>query len=149
MEYVLEFLGHFLFVSGFVVGLGAVIVIDTLGFLGRKSEYWTETTIRAHKVTKPLIWIGMVLAIFGGIIFYAQHGFSIIAGVHAVTALVLVLNGLFLSFVISPFLLAQEKMGNQKALLPTAMQRKIALSLIISDIGWWSALILFVVEILR
>ena len=26
--------------SGYIIGLGAVTVIDTLGFLGRKSSYW-------------------------------------------------------------------------------------------------------------
>lgn len=47
--------GLFLFLAGFVIGLGAVSVIDVLGFLGRTSRYWTEATVRAHKVTKPLI----------------------------------------------------------------------------------------------
>jgi hypothetical protein len=149
MEYVIEFLGYFLFIAGFVVGLGAVIVIDILGFLGRKSEYWTEATIRTHKVTKPLIWVGTCLAVVGGIIFYTQYGFTNIASALAVIAVVLVLNGLFLSFVVSPFLLAQEKMGNQRMLLPASFQKKIAASLIVSDVGWWSALILFVMEILK
>ncbi len=49
-------------------GLGAVTVIDLHGFLGRTSSYWTEATIRTHKITKPLIWKGMFLAILGGII---------------------------------------------------------------------------------
>jgi len=58
-----DILGLFLFIAGFIIGLGAVTVIDLHGFLGRKSSYWTEATIRTHKVTKPLIWIGILLAI--------------------------------------------------------------------------------------
>jgi hypothetical protein len=34
-------LGVFLIISGYIIGLGAVTVIDILGFLGRKSSYWT------------------------------------------------------------------------------------------------------------
>ncbi len=60
-----EILGFFLVISGYIIGLGAVTVIDTLGFLGRKSSYWTETTIRTHKVTKPLIWLGIFLILIG------------------------------------------------------------------------------------
>ena len=49
----LDFIGLFIFIAGFIIGLGAVTVIDIHGFLGRKSAYWTEATIRTHKVTKP------------------------------------------------------------------------------------------------
>lgn len=40
----LDFIGLFIFISGFIVGLGAVTVIGIHGFLGRKSEYWIEVT---------------------------------------------------------------------------------------------------------
>ena len=64
----LDFIGLFIFLAGLIIGLGAVTVIDIHGFLGRKSSYWTEATTRTHKVTKPLIWIGIAFAIIGGII---------------------------------------------------------------------------------
>ncbi|MDO8659167.1 MAG: hypothetical protein Q7K54_01055 [Candidatus Parcubacteria bacterium] len=61
MAYItLNFIGLFVFISGFIVGLGAVTVIDIHGFLGRKSSYWTEATTRTHKVTKPMIWVGIL-----------------------------------------------------------------------------------------
>ena len=56
----------FILFAGFIIGLGAVTVIDLHGFLGRTSTYWTEATTRTHKVTKPLIWAGMFLVIIGG-----------------------------------------------------------------------------------
>ncbi len=73
MTYItLDFLGLFMFISGFIIGLGAVTVIDIHGFLGRKSSYWTEATTRTHKVTKPMIWVGIILAVIGGFILYRQ-----------------------------------------------------------------------------
>ena len=101
----LDVFGLFLLLSGFVVGLGAVTVIDVHGLLGMRSSYWTEATTRTHKVTKPLIWIGVVLVIIGGFIFYRNEPLSGIPLFHACVAVVLLLNGLFLSFVVSPYLL--------------------------------------------
>lgn len=140
----LDFIGLFIFIAGFIIGLGSVTVIDIHGFLGRKSSYWTEATTRTHKVTKPLIWTGIVLAIIGGMIFYRGESFAGIPMYHAFIAFMLVLNGLFLSFKVSPFLLAREKEGRQTELLPESMQKKIILSFIISDIGWWGGLFMLV-----
>lgn len=143
----LDLIGLFLFIAGFIVGLGAVTVIDIHGFLGRKSSYWTEATIRTHKVTKPLIWAGTFLVIVGGIILYRNESFSGIPLYHAIIALILILNGIFLSFYVSPFLLERERNGMQKELLPNWLQKKIIVSLIISDIGWWFGLFLLVTYI--
>ncbi len=139
-----DFIGLFILIAGFVIGLGAVTVIDIHGFLGRKSPYWTEATTRTHKVTKPMIWTGIMLAIMGSAIFFRNEAFvgtpvylSIIAGV-------LVLNGLFLSFSVSPYLLQKEREGKTGELLPQSWQNKIMLSLIFSDLGWWGGLALLV-----
>lgn len=144
----LDVLGLFLFLSGFVIGLGAVTVIDIHGFLGRTSTYWTEATTRTHKVTKPMIWIGMCLAIVGGAFLYRDGGLSGIPLLHAVAAVILILNGLFLSFKVSPFLLKREKQGKSSELLPASWQRKIAVSLIISDTLWWGSLFLLIIYVL-
>lgn len=144
----LDVIGLFAILAGFVVGLGAVTVIDIHGFLGRNSPYWTEATTRTHKVTKPLIWLGIVLAIIGGGIFYRNEDLQGIVLVHTVVVFVLILNGLFLSFSVSPYLLKREQQGKSGELLPTTFQRKIAISLIISDIGWWGSLFLFVMYVL-
>ncbi len=145
----LDFIGLFIFLAGFIIGLGAVTVIDIHGFLGRKSSYWTEATTRAHKVTKPLIWAGTILAILGGLIFYRNVAFAGIPLIHALIALVLILNGCFLSFKVSPFLLKREREGKSGELLPKEWQKKIMASLIVSDIGWWGGLILLVFYLLN
>jgi len=146
---ILDAFGLFAFITGFVIGLGAVTVIDIHGFLGRKSSYWTEATTRTHKVTKPMIWAGIVLAIIGGLIFYREQSFSGIPFIHAAIALVLIVNGYFLSFKVSPFLLKREKEGRSGELLPASWQKKIMAGFIVSDIGWWGGLFLLVVYLLN
>ncbi len=141
----IDSIGLFLLLAGFVIGLGAVTVIDIHGFLGRKSSYWTEATTRTHKVTKPMIWAGIILAIVGGLIFYREQSFSGIPLIHALIALALIVNGYFLSFKVSPFLLKREKEGLSGELLPASWQRKIMASLVVSDIGWWGGLLLLAI----
>lgn len=138
----LDFIGLFILIAGFVIGLGAVTVIDIHGFLGRKSSYWTEATTRTHKVTKPMIWAGISLFAIGGIIFFRNEPFTGIPMYLAVIATVLILNGLFLSFRVSPYLLQKEKEGRAGELLPESWQRKIIVGLIFSDLGWWGSLAL-------
>lgn len=142
----MEIIGLFLFIAGLIIGLGAVTVIDLHGFMGRRSTYWTEATTRTHKITKPLIWTGTILAIIGGIIFY-QNPEMKFAMWHAIIAIVLILNGIFLSFSVSPFLLQREKEGHSSDLLPAVWQKKITVSFIVSFIGWWTAVILLVLQL--
>lgn len=130
-------LSLFIFLAGFVIGLGSVSVIDLLGFLARKSPYWTQTTIRAHKVTKVMIWIGISLAIIGGTLFYSNFPFSKIVLIHIISVFLLILNGMFLSFKVSPYLLKKEKEGKDKELLSQSWQIKITFSFIISFFLWW------------
>lgn len=146
---ILDFVGLFIFIAGFIIGLGAVTVIDIHGFLGRKSSYWTEATTRTHKVTKPMIWAGIVMVLIGGFIFYRDAGLSGIPLIHLLIAIALIINGYFLSFKVSPFLLNREREGRSGELLPSSWQNKIIISLIISDIGWWGGLALLVYYILK
>lgn len=140
----LDFVGLFVCLAGFILGLGAVTVIDIQGFLGRTSSYWTETAIRTHKVTKPLIWVGIVLALLGGALFYRNESLSGIPLYHLIIACMLLANGSFLSLYISPILIRRENEGRQRELLPRRIQNKILLSLIVSDLGWWGGLFLLV-----
>jgi hypothetical protein len=143
-----EFFGLFIHLAGFIIGLGAVTVIDLHGFLGRNSTYWTEATTRTHKVTKPLIWLGMTLAILGAWIFYSQRGWTFSLALQAVIAILLIINGVFLSFSVSPFLLQREREGRAAELLPAEWQKKIVIAFLFSFIGWWGALLLTVYQVL-
>ena len=137
----MEFLSLFITIAGFIIGLGAVTVIDLHRFLARKSSYWTEATIRTHKVTKPLIWIGILLVALGT--FLAGTNEFLSSGEFAIRLVIIflmILNGSFLSFVISPELLRREKDGRAGELLPHTMQNKIILSFLVSVILWWGLL---------
>ncbi len=133
-------LGITLVIIGFIIGLGAVTVIDIHGFLGRKSRYWTEATTRTHKVTKPLIWIG-TLIFFAGFLLLYKGDYLVM---QSLVALLMLLNGIFLSFSVSPFLLEREQQGRQQELLPKSWQQKITASFIISFISWWGSVVLFI-----
>ena len=145
----LDFISLFVLIAGFIIGLGAVTVIDIHGFLGRKSQYWTETTTRTHKVTKPMIWVGLMLTIIGGAIFFRNEAFAGIPVYLSAIVAVLILNGLFLSFSVSPYLLQRERDGKAGELLPQTWQNKIMVSLVLSDIGWWGGLALLVFHIIQ
>lgn len=133
--------------SGYIVGLGAVTVIDLHGWFGRTSPYWSEATTRTHKITKPLIWVGLILTIIGTTLWFkGQPWWGVPALVHGLYALLLI-NGLYLSFVISPFLLRQEAAGEAARLLSPAMQRRVSVSFIISMLGWWGSFGLLIFDI--
>lgn len=141
-------LALFIIMAGFVVGLGATTVIDTLGFLGRSSPYWSSVTHRAHRVTKPLIWLGALLYIAGLSLWYSTQPLLSIGYIQYALAGVLVLNGAFLSFVVSPMLQGREAEGKDGELLPAQWQRRIAVSFLISFSCWWASVLLFVYMLL-
>ncbi len=138
----MQTLSIFITMAGFVIGLGAVTVIDLHGFLGRKSGYWTEATIRTHKVTKPLIWIGIGLVMAGHILL-ASSGVSIALWKFVVMGL-MILNGGFLSFVVSPELLCRERENRATEILSQNIQTKISISFVMSFLSWWGLLVSFV-----
>ena len=135
----------FLTIAGYIIGLGAVTVIDLHGFLGRTSQYWTEATTRTHKITKPMIWVGTILVLVGGLLFYRAEGVYGIPKLHSIIFIILIINGIFLSFIVSPYLLKREQEGKSSEILSKSWQRKITASFIISFVGWWGSLLLFVV----
>ncbi len=135
------FLITFITIAGFIIGLGAVTVIDLHGFLGRNSSYWTEATIRTHKITKPLIWVGITLVLLGTLFAGYHHSINFeVMFARVILIIIMIANGCFLSFVISPDLINREREGREKEILPLSMQRKITVSFLISFITWWGLL---------
>ena len=132
----------FFHIAGIIIALGAVTVIDTLGFLGRNSVKWTSTTIQAHYVTKALIWVGTSLMAISWL-FMLQIPIIGIQLYKSIIIIILIANGCFLSFYISPRL---TKHANFKPgeLLPRRMKDSIRVSFVISFLGWWSLVALTV-----
>jgi hypothetical protein len=141
---IMHIISHVLLLAGLIIGLGAVTVIDLHGWLGRKSGYWTLATTRTHKVTKPLIWFGILLAIIGGVGVFGNESLESngIARYLLIDAVLLLLNGCYLSFVISPLMLRREKQGKDSEVLPKAWQYRIAASMMVSFVSWWSAVLM-------
>ena len=134
----------FLHLVGLIIGLGAVTVIDLLGFLGRKSKKWTYVTIQAHKVTKPLIWLGTILLATGFLLLFFLENFILYSETKIILLIVMIFNGAFLSFHVSPRLL---KIQDKKILLPNKLQNKILVSMVFSIICWWTFVILTVLSL--
>ena len=78
---------HFI---GIIIGLGAVTVIDTMGFVSRKNKKWTQTTIEAHHVTKPLIWIGTILVTISWILILLQEGLTNFNSIKSISGKILI-----------------------------------------------------------
>ncbi|MFT4303024.1 MAG: hypothetical protein ACMXYG_00525 [Candidatus Woesearchaeota archaeon] len=127
----LLFFFHFV---GIIIGLGAVTVIDSMGFIARKSKKWTQTTIEAHHVTKPLIWIGTIVVLITWILmlFFIEN--LIFTIVKSILLAILIINGAFLSFYVSPRL---DRLSGKNVLLPLELQIKITISMLISFTCWW------------
>ncbi len=129
---------EFVHLAGIIIALGAVTVIDTMGFISRNSKEWTQVTIKAHHVTKPLIWVGTFLMLFAWFFIYSGTYLDV---VKSVIIVILILNGVFISFYISPRL---DKLYGKKTLIPLKLQLMIESSFLASFIGWWSLVYLTV-----
>lgn len=130
---------EFIHLAGIIIGLGAVTVIDTMGFISRKSMEWTQVTIKAHHITKPLIWVGTFLMLFSWLFLYGGGYWEI---VKSVIMGILILNGFFLSYYISPRL---DLLYGKKTLIPSKLQWMITGSFLISFASWWSLVYLTVI----
>jgi hypothetical protein len=136
--------GLYFVIVGYIIALGAVTVIDVHGLLGTRSGYWTESTIRAHKVTKPLISLGSLIKVIGDVMLF-NH--SETTRLLLFIDIPLMINGLFLIFYISPMLLKRERGGLIAKILPSNIQVIIAVSFIISFTLWWGSLLLALSQI--
>jgi len=126
----------FFHLAGYVIGLGASVVIECLGFVSRKDFEWTQVTIGAHYVTKPLIWVGSFL-VLGSWVFLVWGEWFI--GVNLVKSLLLmgmVLNGCFLSFWVSPRL---GLIRGKRRLVDGGLQKGIIVSFLVSVVTWWGS----------
>ena len=144
---ILRIVTNFLFITGFIIGLGAVTVIDLHGFFAQRSGYWTLATTRTHKITKPLIWIGTFLILFGEFYAYRTNTVSVYLNYISILIIPMILNGIFLSFYISPLMLKREKEKLDTQILPQRIQNMIFVSFIVSFLSWWSCVGLFVLHI--
>ncbi|MGB0925195.1 MAG: hypothetical protein ACPGTS_00625 [Minisyncoccia bacterium] len=141
----LSFLPLLFIITGFVVGLGSVMVMDVHGFLSRNSAYWTEAAIRTHKIAKPMSWIGTVLLLLGSVSMYT--GFFL--ALQLVLILAMVLNNLFLSFAASPFFVHREKIGEAHKPLSSDWLWRMVFNFLLASVAWWGSVILCIMFIIQ
>jgi len=132
---------NFLHIAGIIIMVGSVAIIDVFGFVARNSKKWTYNTIEAHHITKPMIWLGGAITITTWLLILTEIEFDLYAKLKTAIIPLLLINGAFLSFYISPKL---DKQRGEMKLLPMSMQRKIAVSFMISLILNWSFVFLTV-----
>lgn len=138
-----NFIIFFFHLAGIIIGLGSVTVIDAMGFLSRKSKYWTQVTVMAHHVTKPLIWAGTFLVTITWILMIFNFDNLMYSTIRSIMIVVMILNGIFLSFYVSPEV---DKFKNKNKLFPKSLQYKTIASMIISFTSWWGFVILTIIS---
>lgn len=92
-------------------------------------------------MTKPLIWLGILLHLVGLFLVFDFPPPNFIKWMYVIDVF-LILNGLFLTFGVSRYLLERERKGQAEKLLPFSWQWKITVSFVISFCGWWGNLLL-------
>ncbi len=130
---------YFMHLAGIILMVGSVAVIDVFGFVARNSRRWTRNTIEAHYITKPLIWVGAIITCLSWILILGEVEFNSYALAKTILLPLLLLNGAFLSFYISPILSRQR---GKLRLLPKSLQIKIAASFVVSLLLNWSFVLL-------
>lgn len=121
-----------------MVGFGAVIVIDTCGLLWLLGKIKLSLISKFAKITQPLIWLGWSFLVLSGIPLLVLKGsISSITTVKIFAVIMLGLNGIYLHF-IKESLSKHEKQEH----LPKIISFRIALATFISQIGWWTAIII-------
>jgi hypothetical protein len=137
----------FLVLTGLIIGLGSISLMDVLGLRGRRSRYWTETAIRVSRVSRPLTWAGIGLIIIGWLMLY-RAGITGVGTIQEFFLLVIILNGAYLSLVVTPKLQALEVGGRVRRRLPAALERRLIIHFAVSFVAWWSEVALLVWQLM-
>ena len=135
--------GIWLSLVGLIIALGGISLLDVMALLARKSKYWTETIIRAHKVSKWINWAGLGLVTLGVNLLMHESGAGGVLVIIEFLLLVIAANALYMSLHLSPELMRRERAGKAAQLLPKSFQRKAIIAYSISFTCWWSLVALF------
>lgn len=121
-----------------IVGFGAVIVIDAVGLLWVRGKLPARRLINVAEVTQKVIWLG-----WGGLVISGAAMLTLKGYIDSLTAIKLFLvvmigiNGLALHFIKKSLhgIVRYET-------VPPAHKYHIVLTSVVSQIGWWGALII-------
>lgn len=120
-----------------IIGFGAVVVIDTSGILWIFKKISLPFIIKVAEITQPLIWIGWSGLVLSGIpLLILKGSISSITTIKLFTVIMLGLNGIYLHFIKKGL----SKINNPEY-FPKILSFRIALATFISQICWWTAII--------
>lgn len=118
-----------------IVGMGAVVVIDTFGLLWIFKRIQLSDVMKVAAVTQRLIWAGWIGLVLSGIGLITLKGYIDNLTLIKLFFVALVgVNGIFMH------VLKKSLESIQSNRLPARYAFRIALTSIISQIGWWSAI---------
>lgn len=128
----------FIHLISLIVGFGAVIVIDTFGLLWVLKKTKLQTVNQTANITQRLIWLGWFGLVASGTTLVLMRGsISNITMVKVFFVAMLGLNGIFLHLIKKNF----DKLADMEN-IPSIYKFRIALTSVISQTGWWGAIII-------
>jgi len=130
----------FIHLISVIVGFGAVIVIDVHGLLWILKKRTLKQVVIVAQVTQVLIWIGWLGALVSGFGLINWHWPSNpLLQIKLGLVLMLGLNGVFLDIIKRQFTIIID---NEKVPVPFNIQAQMGIASLISQVGWWGAIII-------
>lgn len=128
----------FVHIISLVVGFGSVLIIDTFGLLWLLKKAPLSFVMKVANVTQRLIWLGWFGLVASGSYLLWFKGFTDNLTWMKLFFVALVgLNGIWLHFIKKGF----ERIQNNPQIPPRSIF-DMSLSTAISQIGWWSAIVI-------
>ncbi|MEK7582905.1 MAG: hypothetical protein AAB483_00655 [Patescibacteria group bacterium] len=128
----------FVHLVSLIVGFGAVIVIDTFGLLWTMRRTRLKLVNQVANVTQRLIWIGWGGLVASGIGLIIFKGFiDNLTMIKLFFVAMVGINGVLLHKIKK-----QMEAHEIDEVLPGNLRARIAFSSVVSQIGWWGAIII-------
>ena len=128
----------FIHLASLILGFGAVLVIDTFGFLWIIKKVKLSFVKQVANVTQPLIWIGWTGLVLTGIpLIFMKGGVSGLATIKIFAVLMVGLNGIFLHTIKKSMDALPDELP-----IPSIIKFRMTLASFISQAGWWTAIVI-------
>ena len=138
MESTAFYIFLFIHLVSLVTGFGAVIVIDFFGLLWLFKKVPLSLVNKVAGATQALIWLGWCGLVFSGLFLITIKGYiDNLTKIKLFFVLMLGVNGLYLHMIKK----SMEKISGQDT-LPAQLKFRVGLASVISQVGWWGAMII-------
>lgn len=138
MDTPLFFVFLFFHLVGLIVGFGSVLVMDTFGLLWIFKRTHMSFVHKVAAVTQRLIWVGWTTMVLSGLGLITLKGYvDNLTKIKIFFVLMVGLNGIFLHLIKK----STQHLGDHDRMTPL-QQFRITLASVISQVGWWGALLI-------